>query len=78
MKEYVLTQIQSKLIIGRTCRICKKHFRVGDRVCRTAQNYYHEECYRRILIDVSDDILTDSDMYFVEHGVWKQQMKQPT
>jgi hypothetical protein len=54
------------------CFLCRIPFNKGETVIHKGKRLYHLKCWELVWHDISDDILDENDLYFIEHGVYPE------
>jgi hypothetical protein len=75
LTEDIVRKRLNKILQGRpletlSCQICQRPFRLNEKIVRRRRKLYHLSCFNNSIFDISDDILTLEEQYFVENGFY--------
>jgi len=54
------------------CFLCRISFNKGETVIHKGKRLYHPQCWQLVWHDISDDILDENDLYFIENGIYPE------
>jgi hypothetical protein len=54
------------------CFLCRIPFSRGETVIHKGKRLYHPKCWKLVWHDISDEILDNVEVYFIEHGVFPE------
>ena len=70
ISRYILDARKMKRLPDLECNICRQRLHIGDVVVRKHRKVFHQHCWDNSWIDISDDVLTPEEKYFVEFGFY--------
>ena len=53
------------------CFLCRIPFNKGEIVIHKGKRLYHPQCWQMVWHDISDDILDQDDLHFIEYGYYQ-------